>query len=36
MRFIDDRENSVVKHDRSLISFQVFKSHMAAIILLYI
>ena len=29
LRKVDDNENSVVKHDRFLMSFQMFKSYIA-------
>ena len=32
MRKVDDNGNSVFKHDRFLMSFQVFKSYIATII----
>ena len=31
VRIVDDNENSVFKHDRFLMSFQVFKSYIATI-----
>ena len=31
MKIVDDNENSVFKHDRFLMSFQVFKSYIATI-----